>query len=417
MQSLHKTLEDTLGQLPGQLYTQLLVQKLKAHGVNLSCREQQQLEQHILSGASETFNLRRWRWWEPEHVTLGVTAEEMQEIERQFTHVAVDKLPALIEATANDLAAKILVILKNKWSSEFRSQHRKSAGFQRRLYRHWGVPLGLLKMLLTISREYGGSVNQELRDALTSTVPHLTEVLTRLHARACQIVDEILVLLTAGFADGAMARWRTLHEIAVIALFIGEHGEDLAEQYVLHQHVESKRAMQDYIACQKRLGYDPLEASEIEATERSYAEVIARFGRPFGTQYGWAAQQLRSNQPSFSDIERAVGIDHLRAHYRMASYNVHANPKGVFFKLGLLEESDLLLAGPSNAGFADPGHSAAISLVQASTPLGLLHPTLDNVIVMRIMVDLIDEIGSTFADAHQQLVADTAETRPGADGE
>lgn len=408
MQSLHKTLEDTLRRLPGQICTQLLVQKLKAHGVNLSRREQQQLEKHILSGASETFSLRRWRWWEPEHVTLEFTAEEMQEIERQFTHVVVDRLPQLIETTASEVAANILVTLKNKWSSELRSQRRESAGFRRRLYRRWGVPLGLLQMLLTISREYGGSVNQELRDASTSNAPHLTEVLTRLHARACQIVDEILVLLTAGFADGAMARWRTLHEIAVIALFIGEHGEDLAEQYVLHQHVESKRAMQDYIACQERLGYDPLEESEIETTERSYAEVTARFGRPFSTQYGWAAQQLRSNKPSFSDIERAVGIDHFRAPYRMASHNVHANPKGVFFKLGLLEESELLLAGPSNAGFADPEHSAAISLVQASTPLGLLHPTLDNVIVLRIMVDLVDESGHTFANAHQQLVADTA---------
>jgi len=404
MQSLHKTLEGALGKLPGQLYTQLLVQKLKAHGVNLSRREQQKLEKHILSSASETFSLGRWRWWQSQHVTLDVTAEEMQEIERQFTHVAVDRLSQLIETTASDLAANILGTLKNKWSSEFRSQRREAADFQRRLYRRWGVALGLLKMLLTISREYGGSVNQELRDTSTSTIPHLTEVLTRLHARACQIVDEILVLLTAGFADGAMARWRTLHEIAVIALFIGEHGEALAEQYVLHQHVESKRAMQDYIACQERLDYDPLKASEIEATERSYAEVIARFGRPFGTQYGWAAQQLSSNKPLFSDIERAVGIDHLRAHYRMASHNVHANPKGVFFKLGLLEEAELLLAGPSNAGFADPGHSAAISLVQASTPLTLLHPTLDNVIVLRVMVDLVDEIGCTFADAHQQLL-------------
>jgi hypothetical protein len=48
-----------------------------------------------------------------------------------------------------------------------------------------------------------------------------------------------------------------------------------------------------------------------------------------------------STIPTFKDIERAAGIDHLRAHYRMASHNVHANPKGVFFKLGMLEESQV----------------------------------------------------------------------------
>jgi hypothetical protein len=205
-----------------------------------------------------------------------------------------------------------------------------------------------------------------------------------------------------------MARWRTLHEIAVIALFIGAHGEDLAERYVLHQHVESRRAARDYIACQERLGYEPLDPSEIEAVEQLYATLLERFGHSFGTPYGWAAEQLGIKKPAFERIERVAGIDHLRAHYRLASHNVHANPKGVFFKLGLLNELDCLLAGPSNAGLADPGHSAAISLVQTSTPLGLLHPTFDNIVVLRIMVLLEREIGQAFGDAHQQLVHDSA---------
>jgi hypothetical protein len=167
--------------------------------------------------------------------------------------------------------------------------------------------------------------------------------------------------------------------------------------------------MQDYIACHDRLGYEPLEPSEVEVVERSYQDLVARFGRSFGTQYGWAAERLGMSRPAFSDIERAGGIDHLRAHYRLASHNVHANPKGVFFKLGLLEEENLLLAGPSNAGLADPGHSAAISLVQTSTPLGLLHPTFDNIVALRIMVLLEHEIGQTFGDAHQQLLHDSAQ--------
>jgi hypothetical protein len=254
MQILQKALEDALGKLPEQIFAQLVARKLKAHGVKLSRREQQQLQQHILSGESETLRLRRWRWWEQEDITFEFTVEEMQEIERQFTHEVVEQLPQLIEAMTNELATNILVTLKRRWRGELRSQRREYTSFQRRLYRRWGEPLGLLRMLLTISREYGANVNQELRDASGTDAQQLVEVLTRLHARACQVVDEILVLLTAGFADGAMARWRTLHEIAAIALFIGEHGGDLAERYVLHQNVESKRAMQDYVACQERLG-------------------------------------------------------------------------------------------------------------------------------------------------------------------
>jgi len=76
----------------------------------------------------------------------------------------------------------------------------------------------------------------------------------------------------------------------------------------------------------------------------------------------------------------------------MASHNVHANPKGVFFKLGMLAESQVLLAGPSNAGLADPGHGAALSLSRVTAALvGLQQPpTLDNNVALLMMVQLGD---------------------------
>ena len=40
----------------------------------------------------------------------------------------------------------------------------------------------------------------------------------------------ILALLRSGFADDAHARWRSLHELAVVSGFISEYGEDVAEK-------------------------------------------------------------------------------------------------------------------------------------------------------------------------------------------
>jgi hypothetical protein len=264
-------------------------------------------------------------------------------------------------------------------------------------------------MLLTISRELGASVNDEIGESPDAAGrEHLIHVLLRLHARACQITDEIICLLEGGFADGAMARWRTLHEVAVVATFISEHGDNLAERYILHETIESKRAMDDYQACQPRLGYEPLDESDIKAVLQSYDELITRFGKDFRGDYGWASHHLGTPQPTFKDIERAVGIDHLRAHYRMASHNVHANPKGVFVKLGLIQESQVLLIGPSNAGFAEPGHAAARSLTQVSATLGLLQPTFDNIVGLQIMVQLVREIGAAFGQATERLAADSS---------
>ena len=71
----------------------------------------------------------------------------------------------------------------------------------------------------------------------------------------------------------------------------------------------------------------------------------------------------------FADIEKASGLDHLRPYYKMASHNVHANPRGISFHLGLSDGSDILLAGPSSYGLTDPAHGAAMSVHQATIPM------------------------------------------------
>src|SRR5436190_21557442 len=111
---------------------------------------------------------------------------------------------------------------------------------------------------------------------------------------------------------------------------------------------------------------------------RQLQKAVTRFGKEFRGQYGWAAHHLKLSQPGFGDLERAAGIDHLRSYSQMASYNVHANAKGIFWKLGLMPETQLLLAGSSNVGLADPGQSAALSLVQVTTVFATLQPSLDN---------------------------------------
>jgi len=51
------------------------------------------------------------------------------------------------------------------------------------------------------------------------------EALVRLQAGAARVAGEIYALLLSGYASGAHARWRTLHEIAVTALFIAQRGQ------------------------------------------------------------------------------------------------------------------------------------------------------------------------------------------------
>jgi hypothetical protein len=380
--------------------------KLAAQGIKLSAGERKKLNRFIKEGRKDTFRTNRWKFWDQRQIHVDFTPEEIKQAEQKLADFIDNNLNGLVRSVASDISGKILGDLKRKWRAESRRQKREASGFAQRLNKQWGVPIERLRMLLTISRELGASINDRVRNSSQSNDSNLIEVLTRSHARACQIAEEIICLLAAGFADGAMARWRTLHEVAVIALFISDNGEQLAERYVLHQQIEARKGANEYAKYEKRLGIEKIDTGTIESLEKAFTALKTRFGKDFANSYGWASSHLKISDPSFVNIERAVGVDHLRPYYRMASHNIHANPKGVFFKLGLMQESDILLAGPSNAGLSDPGQGAAISLAQVSTTLFNLHPNFDNLVALQIIMQVVEEIGEAFAQAHSRLEED-----------
>jgi hypothetical protein len=281
---------------------------------------------------------------------------------------------------------------------------RERIAFESNLVKAWRKPLDLLEIFLVIALEAGDEFNAEFRAIASEEQDYMFEVLTRLHARACQIASEILVLLRSGYADGAHARWRSLHEIAVVAFFIKSFGNEIAERYLLHDMVESYKAARQYQEHCNALGYEPLTEGELNEIKLGYEHLISRFGPPYKSDYGWAAPVLQKEKPTFRDLEEEVELDHLRPFYKMASHNVHANPKGVFFKLGLYpESSDILLAGPSNTGLADPGHGAAISLGQITVALLTTRPNIDRLVICDILMRLEQEIGDRFLAVHKSL--------------
>jgi len=80
-----------------------------------------------------------------------------------------------------------------------------------------------------------------------ATFDSVSKALILLQARACQTSFEVHALLTAGFRGGAYGRYRTLHELAVIAALISQCGRqpghaDLADRYLDHSHIDQPRS-------------------------------------------------------------------------------------------------------------------------------------------------------------------------------
>jgi hypothetical protein len=339
-------------------------------------------------------------------IDLSDSEKDMEGLIDRFIEALSEATPEIVAK----FAQLILEQLKEDAPSMLRDREDDIIPFELRLNEVWRKPLVLLEMLLAIALEAGDNFNLELRSRAAAQEDYVFEVLTRLHARACQIASEILVLLKSGYADGAHARWRSLHEIVVVGMLIESSGNLVAERYLLHDAVETCKAARQYQEHCHKLGYEPLSDYEFEEIVSTYHLLIDRFGPAYKGNYGWAEPAVEKDDwISFSDLEKMVGLDHLRPIYRLASHNVHANPKGVFFKLGLYPESqDILLAGPSNMGLADPGQATALSLAQITVTLLGLETNIDRLVTCNILMALVDEIKEEFAEVQNRLTQNEA---------
>jgi hypothetical protein len=298
--------------------------------------------------------------------------------------------------------ARRLLQSVNKERHTTLEEHARIRGkFERRLHRLWGTALEKLELLIVCSENAGEGFNERWRPVAVRDQDFVFEVLVRLHARALQTAREVLTLLKSGYAAGAHARWRTLHEIAVVGFFIAKQGNETAERYLLHEGVESHKGMVQYQRHHGDLRMEALTASEVEAVVRRKEDLVQRFGKDFTSEYGWASLP-NNTRPKFVHIEAAAGLTHFRPWYQLSNYSVHAGSKGLQFNLGLWSQKETLLTGVSNGGLADPGHSTAISLAQITTALLGRQAWIQDITTIQMLLLLVDDIGEVFLRAHRR---------------
>ncbi len=268
----------------------------------------------------------------------------------------------------------------------------------------WKKPLDLLDILLAVSSEFGSNHNDTQRPHAAAERDHVFEVLSLIHARSCQVGGEVRLLLHGGYSDGAMARWRTEYELAVVALFIKKFGNDVAERYLLHESVEAWRIT---LNCKEHPETGEVTAEELKKAENAKNAVCAKYpSEHFESRYGWANKALKVKKANFSNIEVESGISHLDPYYKMASGCIHAGVQGDRFRLSHPDGKTMkvLVAGPSDWGLADPGQNLAISTYQICSCYMLHRPIALNVAMLRAMKDLMHETNNAFALVHFDMM-------------
>jgi hypothetical protein len=404
MTTIQKTFEKQLEDISHQLLKELLEKKIRELGLNLKPNILDQFVTHLINKNNEPFN------WDDgkdtdSAITLDFSEAEMAELEEKFLRLH-DSIPQIIESSSTYISKDLLETLKRNWKKENSLQKKELDVFRKNLEKRWGKALGLLRMLLTISREFAS----EITKLKSQNKSQLDNVLLRLHIRACQVTAEIITLLENGYSDGAMARWRTLHEISIVMLLIHDHGEPLAERYIAHRAVEARSGKNQYELCYKQLGYRSLNAKTKSKIDQEYDNAIKQYGKEFGEAYGWAygfVKEKSQGRIGLAELESAANLSVMGSHYKLASYNIHAGPHALFFRLGQLDTS-AFLAGASNAGLSEPGQNTAITFSLISTLLAKDCEDLDTVVTLKMLILIRDEIPGAFAKAELKLQIDHA---------
>jgi hypothetical protein len=320
-----------------------------------------------------------------------------------------------MQASLTNTAPRVVDSLIRSAPRMLRERRRNHRRVRRHLRKHWGKALDLYLMLVVCAEEAGTEFDKEHRPPDGEPFDPTYDALLGLHARACRTALEVFHLLSDGLPMGALARSRTLHEIAVTAMVIADYGRrsehaNLAERFLEHGVVASYKDALVYQEHCRTLGYEPFSDAEMALMKSEADQAVARYGKVYKDQYGWAAGLDGSRAPKFRDLERLANVSHLRGHYSWASHEVHSDAKG--WALNVREWGDKLYreTGYSNSGLADPGHMALISLHQSTVGLLLSpqDPSPRSLLVCESLAILLKKAGDAFLAGHEAVEKDNA---------
>jgi hypothetical protein len=310
-----------------------------------------------------------------------------------------------------DVAEDLYDDVKDDYS-QVKEYRERIAGFEGRLHEHWGEAFDKLEQVIIRCFYLGAEINREERFEAAQEQDYVFEALTNLHARASQIAFEILTLIKSGYADAAFARWRSLHEVAIVTFFIKKHGQETAERFLLFENIETYYFAKNFMKHQEELGYDPISDEVLDELEERKEALVDRFGDVYDDEYGpgWALHVFANQSGGVRRLEKEVGLQHYRPFYRLASKSVHGTPKGTLDRLGMqelpddLEQPQVLAAGPTNLGFSDPAVMTAISLTQVTAALTVVKPAVHRVVEGQVNHELVQDLKEIFAEKTQELI-------------
>jgi hypothetical protein len=179
--------------------------------------------------------------------TLGATEEVAQATIQALTDALLEgmdeeteRLSVAISAAIPIAMREVATILSQEIGTNSLAHAKNLEAIQQEraleVERLWGPALQKLDFMRHLVLEWTFEASAIENGAFSSDNKRVA--LLRLAERTFEVVGEILTLARAGYADGALARWRSLHEVCVIAAFLAQRSDRCAVMYVSHSSIE-----------------------------------------------------------------------------------------------------------------------------------------------------------------------------------
>lgn len=399
MEPMQAALEASARRLPELHLQKIIARRAEASGIDLHPHETEALAKHLLGGGRGPIALDERPGLTG--TTLTLTEEDATEIRVLSDHIQASMAGA-VEEVVKTSADILLRSIRTQWPAIKAEHEHDHAAFLETIQLLWGDALDKLDMLIATAESVGGQAIAVAQASRSKERLAVTAALERLHIRGIQVANEILTLLREGFADAAFSRWRTLHEISVVAIVLGDHGEELAIRYLEHDLVEAQRGAEVYQRCHPKDAAKRANAAALKQTLADYNAVVARYGAAFKSPYGWAAEALGKEKPIFQHLEEAADQAQMRLQYKAASYGVHAGTKGLTVSV-----ADIFGEGPpgaaSIAGLHEAGAETAYSLARLTGPLLGPNWSVDKLAGMKVLIRLRDAAAKAFSRGGQAM--------------
>lgn len=193
---------------------------------------------------------------------------------------------------------------------------------QRQIRKIWSTALEHFELLLAVVTGLVVAWAREL-DA-PAKVRHgdaRCEAVLRLARRGVNSAHEVLWLLEGGYPGAAMARWRTMHEMATFALALGDQPQILSRRFLDHQWIEAQRRI-DAMPDGMRKADPGMPAYEAHVRHQAARVRAAHPDKAFTRMNGWMAPIVSSCR--FSDLQKHIGTELAQVVYLQGNAHTHA---------------------------------------------------------------------------------------------